>query len=1291
MVPAEGTTPAKPLETLDVDTLPPTVNRGTLRLLVLDDCDEALVTIRHLRSSGYRIDWSCAGSEECFIGELERGGWDAILSEAAVGDFTALDALRICRNMGVDVPFLVVSRTAGESLVVETAEAGARDWLLKEDLERLIPVIERELRPASCARAPRRSGDDYRALSEAARDAIITFDENGHILSINGAAETIFSYSQSEILGSHISTFLSEGAGSEQHAAFAEYVRTGIRTRDWNAIVAMGRDRGGVEIPLEISLGEYRDAGERYFVAILRDVREKTDARKALEDSAQDFRGLFERIPDAFLILDPDSETILLANEHAAAMYGIPLDQLLGRSVRDFSLGPQDRSADLISAVKRDGHVRFETTHMGIDGSEIHLEICASETSYRGRSAILSVNRDITERVIAARALEDSQRLNQAVLDSLFAQVAVIDHSGTIVAVNQSWRDFARANGGESLAEPEGRLNYLEVARRAVATDPSHLPILEGIEQVLAGAAAHFNAEYSCHSDTEKRWFNLSVTPLAIEPRGAVVTHFDITRRRMVEDALRESEARQKQLLATVPVMVYTASLDDLQATHVSSTAANVTGFDESHFVTKRGFWRSRIHPEDRDRVISEYMTIRWKRAFAAEYRWLCADGQYKWFYDSAIVSFDDDGEPLEVIGSMVDINERKIADEAIRRSESRYRNLVESAPDVFYTLTGDGRIESLNPAFETITGWPAADFIGQAFDDLLHPDERDLARETFEAIVRGAPVDRKGWRIRTRTGDYVYLEGVIRPEDESGSLVKFSGVMRDFTERQRAEEERAALTRNLELILQSTGDGLIAVDNSGSCTMINRRGAEMFGYSPAELIGRKLDDLSIIISSTAFASDGSPGCFDPSYGSASVIESIFHDRSGRAFPVECTAAPIVDGESVRGLVISFYDTTDRKALEQKLEIANRLSAIGRIGATVAHEFNNVLMGIQPFADVLVRLTSHDTRAQSAAKHIAQSVNRGKRITHEILRFTQPAELELQDVDLDRWVSGILPELIAVTGESSVLEYSPSGMPIRLAIDTGQVHQVLLNLTINARDAMPDGGTIRINASRASRDALERFALSESPSSFTHITVSDTGPGIPPEAIEHVFEPLFTTKRSGTGLGLALAHQVITRHGGHIFAENAPEGGAMFHVFLPERSTAAEDSSWIPSTPPRQEASLSRLLLVEDDAAVAEGLAAVLALEGIEVEVVGHGAEVMAAVERFQPEAVVLDVGLPDISGIDVYRSMSVRWPELPVVFSTGHGDESQIAGETSRSRVGFLMKPYDLDALLEALTAVRS
>jgi CheY-like chemotaxis protein len=255
--------------------------------------------------------------------------------------------------------------------------------------------------------------------------------------------------------------------------------------------------------------------------------------------------------------------------------------------------------------------------------------------------------------------------------------------------------------------------------------------------------------------------------------------------------------------------------------------------------------------------------------------------------------------------------------------------------------------------------------------------------------------------------------------------------------------------------------------------------------------------------------------------------------------------------------------------------------------------------------------------------------------------------------------------------------------PIAARCDPAQLQQVITNLVINARDAMPNGGTITLIT--ADHGHERQFPFGRIPDGMVLLAVRDDGSGMLPEVLQSIFEPLFTTKRSGTGLGLAVAQQVIDRHGGSIRVESAPGKGTTFYILLP----AAEQTSVQQIDRRIKSRSISRVLLVEDEPAVASGIATLLEGEGIEVLTVERGGDAPDAAVSFRPDAVILDLSLPDMNGLDVYVALKTLIPDLPIIFSSGHADQAALEQQINSSTIAFLRKPYELEVLLGTLQKI--
>ncbi|HEV7427522.1 MAG TPA: ATP-binding protein [Thermoanaerobaculia bacterium] len=486
------------------------------------------------------------------------------------------------------------------------------------------------------------------------------------------------------------------------------------------------------------------------------------------------------------------------------------------------------------------------------------------------------------------------------------------------------------------------------------------------------------------------------------------------------------------------------------------------------------------------------------------------------------------------------------------------------------------------------------------------------------------------------------------------------------------------------DALLNAISQAVLATDGGGTIVYSNPAADQLYGGDHTPVIGKMVAEVLPEHDVTAmFAAVRKDGLWSGGRRSG--------DDDSLSF---ITASALRNGDgAIDGFVIvstpldtldlpRVVDESERLRLQNRLLQAERISSLGRLAASVAHEFNNVLMGIQPFIDLLIKRAGSDPAVKLAAPRIADAVARGKRVTQEILRFTRIGETARVPLNVADWLQAFEPELVQLAGPlvTVTTECDPS---LTMLADTHQLRQVFANLVVNAHHAMPNGGRLEV---RAVADEMSNGKAVAVPA--VHFTISDTGVGIPQDTLLYIFEPLFTTKKfGGTGLGLAVASQVVQQHQGDIYAESTVGEGTTFHIFIPSAPSAraaAEERQ--PRSPARGTYAGVRVTMVEDDESVGAGLVAILGVEGITTDWVRLGAEAVSRIAARVPDAVILDIGLPDMDGINVYERIAARWPDLPVLFSTGHADQSVLTNAPKGKKVGYLQKPYDSDALLAAL-----
>jgi len=624
---------------------------------------------------------------------------------------------------------------------------------------------------------------------------------------------------------------------------------------------------------------------------------------------------------------------------------------------------------------------------------------------------------------------------------------------------------------------------------------------------------------------------------------------------------------------------------------------------------------------------------------------------------------------------------EKELSIEALAESEVRLRQLAEKDCDLRMEHDLDGRILQVNAATAAALERTIEELQTLNLPDVLRP----AAAEGFRRYLRR--IERDGFAeglmdVVTPAGQtrVWHYRNTLHRIDRDRPIVQARA--QDVTVVEREKQLLRDSEHHFRSLIENSSDMIVTVRKSGVVSYHSPATERLLGYSGEEIDGRHFDafvhpqDLPAI---TEFLST-------PTDDFRSLdVRLRHHDGSWRFFSVIASAMRTPDGRPT-SMVVSGRDMTERRQLEAQLEQAKRLTSLGHLTATVAHEFNNVLMGMQPFADLMQRPGISQESVVKGARHIANSITRGKRVALDMLRFTRPSEPSRTPVRLGEWSDRLWPELEAmlISGTDLTKSFDES---LTLLADGAQISQVFSNLVMNARDAMPAGGTIAITARRPAPGETFTFGVVPHPENFAHFTVTDTGVGMPDDVLRHAFDPLFTTKQiGGTGLGLAVVHQVIAKHNGFVFVDSAVDVGTTFHLFLPlADEPSACDERRLDDMDPIVRS--RRILIVDDEPLIGEGLAEGLRDRGMNATVVQNGGEAVAAAMTAQAEAAVIDIWLPDIDGIEVGLTLRSLDPKLKIVFVSGHGNASHALAACAPAT--FLQKPFSIGDLLAAIAGL--
>jgi PAS domain S-box-containing protein len=869
------------------------------------------------------------------------------------------------------------------------------------------------------------------------------------------------------------------------------------------------------------------------------------------------------------------------------------------------------------------------------DGRAVWLRDYVNVHSVDGKAVeLFGVMVDITREREAEDAWVESQENFQRMVE-LSPDCIGVHVDGRFVYVNQA---FVRLLAASSESEVVGQtvMSFVD--------DAYHDAVIERLGRVQAGESVPYKRMKLRRMDGTFVDVESAALPLRYGNRKAVqIIARDITDRIRDEEALRVREARL-QLLASgthEAIWEWFPERKELWTNDayrlMFGTPANVETFFED--------WVARIHPDDREiaaaavsRVLSDDVPIWWH-----EYRLRHADGTYRVMLDRGHTVKTAAGEQ-RVIGAMLDVTSLREAERQRAAAETRFRWIVEQSVVAVYIMAGN-RLTYINDTGARMLGYTAEELLAIDPSTLMAGDDK------LSAVFGGGP---NVARVRRKDGSLLYVAFYPNEVVVDGEQIVI-GTATDITDSVRAQKALEASELRYRELVEGVSDILYTLDEDGRFLSLSRAFERSTGYRVDEWIGRPFGEL--------FRRHSAPTLGDDA---GTIREYELPAKSGAVVTVEVSSQPrYVDGR-ICGTIGMARDVTESRNIAQRLEEAKRLSSLGQVAASLAHEFNNVLMGIQPFVEVVARNAAAGRSVADALGHITRAIGRGKRASQEILRFANPKEPQLSSIDVGVWLPTFLRQLAAGLPSTIALDNTIDDDVTYIHGDREHLEQVITNLVFNARDAIGSHGSIEVTVCR----------LAE----LVCISVCDDGPGIAPEMLPRIFEPLFTTKRNGTGLGLAIARRLMEQQGGALSVENRPGGGTAFHVAVP----AAEEQ---PQVVLRSEVhvtpAVKRILLVEDDLSAGAGIEELLKSEGYETTWVRAAADACEAARRTNPEVAIIDVNLPDGSGVDLVPLLRAEHEGLPIVLSTGH---VELDLREDEERILSLMKPYELSDLLEAI-----
>ncbi|HUL51022.1 MAG TPA: PAS domain S-box protein, partial [Candidatus Nitrosotalea sp.] len=681
--------------------------------------------------------------------------------------------------------------------------------------------------------------------------------------------------------------------------------------------------------------------------------------------------------------------------------------------------------------------------------------------------------------------------------------------------------------------------------------------------------------------------------------------------------------------------------------------------------------WESRLHPDDRERVMSSLRkSLEHEDQFwSAEYRFRRADGSYAHVNDRGYVIRDKNGKAIRMVGAMLDISHHKQVEEAMIEGQARKGAILESALDAIVTVDHEGRIFEWNPAAERMFAYRRAEVLGNQLSEMIIPS---ALRETYEremgqhlAVGGGTVIGKRVELTAMRAdGSEFPVELAISRIPTEGPPI-FTGFIRDIAERKRAEMEIQKLAafprRNPNPVFE------FAVD--GSLTYFNDAAQEM-----ALSLGKDHPLAILPDRATEVVKD----CLAKGQNKLRV-ETVINGRT-----ISWSFFPIPTNQVVHCYAA---DITERTSLEAQLRQAQKMESVGQLAAGVAHDFNNILSVIQGYSALLMEEKDVKPETGEALKQINSATQRATHLTRQLLTFSRKQAIHVQTLDLNEVINSVSKLLRRVLGESVTVQFDflPNLPPVEA--DTGMMEQIVMNLAINARDAMPKGGQLTITTAVAEIDQAYAEHNPEARSGkFVCLSVADAGCGMDEATLGRIFEPFFTTKPAGrgTGLGLATVYGIVKQHGGWIEVQSQIGVGTTFKIYLP-----ASERLLTPVTEAgaRQvvRGGSETVLLVEDEPAVLAMAAGILERLGYKVLAAPSGDDAAQIWSRQGSEIHLLltDMVMPgELNGRQLAEKLLTDRPELKVIYTSGYSVDLLGTGLVNSRNFVFLQKPYHPDTL---------
>ncbi len=1140
-----------------------------------------------------------------------------------------------------------------------------------------------------------------RLVHETSIDGIWVGDSLGNIIDVNQAYCALSGYTREEMLTLRIPDLEAKESPHETAEHIARMIAAGgerFETRH--------RRRDGSVWDVDISVTWMHEDGGR-FICFCRDISERKRIEQALEE---------ERRRLAFILEGSGLGTWEWNVQTNENHYNETWAGMLGFSLQELSRATVETWQALIHP--DDLHIARDIVESCLAGQEelfCELRMKHKQGHWvwvqdRGRVMIhdeegkplmmFGTHADITERKLAEEHLEQQRQLYETILEqSLAGYWDWMIQEGTEY-LSTTFKSMFGYEDHELPNRPETWQNLIF---------PEDLPgVLDGVRRHYEshGEIPFYNEVRYRHKDGSTVWVICTGKVIEWDEDGQAVRmvgcHIDITERKNAEEALQQANDQLRAIIDTVPNHIYAKDLDG-RFLLVNKPLADVFGLEPDEVVGKTDLdygvsaEQARLDREQDRTVIENDAPL-----FIPEERLRRRDGSPGVFQTVKIPYRHPGYDQPAVLGVGMDITEHKQAEQALRESEERFRVLVQHSYDLIWILNEDGVFSYVSPSWKAILGYEPTEMEGRPFQPLTHPDDVAECERYIERVLE-AKKSLPGimYRVRHADGSWRVHEGRLTPVySETGAFEYFVGVSRDITEQKKVDDALKQANEQLRTIIDTVPSYIFVKDLDGRFLLVNQALADVFGMDPDDVVGKTDQDYGASEEHIRMYSQIDREVYKSGKPLFIPEEQVLR-KDGSLGWFQTVKIPYQFPGSDRPAILGIaVDITDRKQVEEErahlqdqLSQSRKIESVGRLAGGIAHDFNNMLGVILGHLEIALEETDRSQPLFEHLEEVYEAAQRSAVLTSQLLAFARKQVITPRSLDVNLVIEDLIGFLERLIGEGIQLTWQPDKHPVPARMDPAQIDQILVNLCTNARDAVAGSGRVIIETGRAVLD--EDFcAVHEGakPGEYCLLAVSDDGIGMDRETLAHVFEPFYTTKEvgKGVGLGLATVYGIVKQNQGYIQVYSEKEQGTTVRIYLPWcRDEAAE----IVEVPVVEDECTSgeTILLVEDEPAILKVTAMMLERMGycvLSAESPGEGLQ-LAGNHAGSVDVLMTDVIMPGMNGRELADRVRSLYPELRILFMSGYTANVIAEQGILDEGTGFLQKPFSRQGLQEALREV--